>query len=132
MGPDHPAGIHLARHNLFPHNKIHSGSRLYPEYCIISTMSALGIDIGGSSVKLAAVNSTKTLWQQQSERYTQPTRSQLAHAIRKAAAGRSERDAAVGICVPGRRDQGGRSVLLSVNIPTLNGLTLVELFTDAI
>src|SRR4051812_42125454 len=89
----------------------------YRKSCIISTMSALGIDVGGSSVKLAAVNSSSTLWQQQSATYCQPTRQELIDAIRTTIAGRFDGQSAVGICVPGRRDAGGRMVLLSVNIP---------------
>ncbi len=94
-------------------------------------MVSLGIDVGGSSVKLAVVNSRSTLWQQQSGVYSNPTREQLAAAIRDAVGGRFD-DGVVGICVPGRREPGGRTVELSVNIPALNGLRLDDLVSDAL
>jgi fructokinase len=95
-------------------------------------ITALGIDVGGSSVKLAAVRDGQTLWQVQSATYSRPTREQLADAIRAAIAGRFERGSVVGICVPGRRDATGRTVVLSVNLPALNGLNLDELVNQAI
>src|SRR5688572_9923265 len=95
-------------------------------------MKSLGIDVGGSSVKLALVDGDKTVWQTQSETYSNPTRQQLADAIRKSVAGRFERGSAVGICVPGRRDASGRTVLLSVNIPALNNLKLDDLVAESL
>jgi glucokinase len=98
-------------------------------------MTSLGIDVGGSSVKLAAVAADgRTLWQTQSETYTQPTREQLAARIRAAIAGRFEAGAggAVGICVPGTRDLVKRTVIQSVNLPALNGLKLDDLVAEAV
>lgn len=95
-------------------------------------MKSLGIDVGGSSVKLAMVQDGKTLWQTQSEIYSRPTRQQLSDAIRKSVAGRFEDGCAVGICVPGRRDESGRTVVLSVNIPSLNGLKLDDLVNESL
>ena len=96
-------------------------------------MKSLGIDVGGSSVKLALVEDGKALWQTQSETYSNPTRDQLAGAIRNAVAGRFDASgAAAGICVPGRRDASGRTVIISVNIPALNGLKLDDLVRDAL
>ena len=95
-------------------------------------MVSLGIDVGGSSVKLAAINSgTSALWEQQSGNYSHPTRDQLAGAIRDAIGGRFA-DGIVGICVPGRRAPGGRTVQLSVNIPALNGMKLDDLVREAL
>ena len=96
-------------------------------------MTSLGIDVGGSSVKLALVDeSGQTLWQTQSETYAQPTREQLAAVIRKAVGGRFEAGGAVGICVPGTRDLVKRTVIQSVNLPALNGLGLDALVAEAI
>ena len=73
-------------------------------------MISLGIDVGGSSVKLALVEGERTIWKTQSEPYTHPTREQLAGAIRKSIAGRFDpARAAVGICVPGTRVGTGRN-----------------------
>jgi predicted NBD/HSP70 family sugar kinase len=100
-------------------------------------MTSLGIDVGGSSVKLAAVAETgQTLWQTQSQTYAQPTRAQLAAVIREAIAGRVDgadaANAAVGICVPGTRDLVTRTVIQSVNLPALNGLQLDDLVAESV
>lgn len=92
----------------------------------------MGIDVGGSSVKLALVEDGKTLWQTQSETYARPTREQLAAAIRNGVANRFDGRGAAGICVPGRRDETGRTVVISVNIPALNGLKLDDLVAEAL
>ena len=96
-------------------------------------MASLGIDIGGSSVKLALIDQDQVLWQAQSETYVQPTPQQLAGVMRKAIEGRFEpTGAAVGICVPGTRDLAKRIVIQSVNLPALNGLRLDDLVHDAV
>jgi predicted NBD/HSP70 family sugar kinase len=97
-------------------------------------MTSLGIDIGGSSVKLALVGDAgETVWKSQSAAYAQPTRQQLAEAIRSTVAGRfAPRGAAVGVCVPGTRTRGSHVVLQSVNLPALNGLNLHELVREAV
>src|SRR5438128_1348371 len=95
-------------------------------------MISLGIDVGGSSVKLALVEGERTIWKTQSEPYTHPTREQLAAAIRKSIAGRFDpARAAVGICVPGTRQRGSHIVDQSVNVPALDRLNLDELVRDA-
>lgn len=101
-------------------------------------MNALGIDVGGSSVKLAMVQDGEVVWQAQSETYAGPTRQQLAAVIRKAIDGRFDASggasggSAVGICVPGTRDLAKRMVIQSVNLPALNGLVLDELVSEAV
>jgi predicted NBD/HSP70 family sugar kinase len=96
-------------------------------------MTSLGIDVGGSSVKLALIHDNgQTLWQTQSDTYAQPTREQLAAVTRKVIAGRFETGGAVGICVPGTRDLVKRTVIQSVNLPALNGLQLDALVADAV
>jgi predicted NBD/HSP70 family sugar kinase len=97
-----------------------------------SATESLGIDVGGSSVKLALVRDGQTVWQTQSTTYSRPSVDQLADAIRRAVAGRFPAGACAGICVPGLRDAGGRTVLLSVNLPALNGLNLDDLVRDAL
>jgi len=104
-------------------------------------MTSLGIDVGGSSVKLAQVGENgQTLWQTQSRTYAHPTRQQLAAVIRDAIAGRFGPGAggaggaggAVGICVPGTRDLVKRTVIQSVNLPALNGLGLDDLVAESV
>lgn len=95
-------------------------------------MRALGIDVGGSSVKLAAIDAERVLWIAQSATYEQPTRQQLVSSIREALAGRYQRQTPVGLCVPGQRDRVARKIVQSVNIPALNGLVLDELVHEAL
>jgi predicted NBD/HSP70 family sugar kinase len=100
-------------------------------------MDSLGIDVGGSSVKLALVRDGKTLWQTQTETYARPTSEQLASSIRTAIAAKASEakfdpQGAAGICVPGTRDLVKRSVIQSVNLPALNGLVLDDLIVEAI
>jgi predicted NBD/HSP70 family sugar kinase len=96
-------------------------------------MTSLGIDVGGSSVKLALVRDDQTVWKVQSETYSKPTREQLATVIRNAIAARFDPNgAAAGICVPGTRELGSHTVIDSVNLPALNGLDLDGLVRDAV
>jgi predicted NBD/HSP70 family sugar kinase len=92
-------------------------------------MVSLGIDIGGSSVKLALIEQDgQAIWKKQSDPYTRPTRDQLAGVIRATLAGRFEaRGATVGICVPGERPRDSHTVVRSIHIPSLEGLNLDDL-----
>ena len=96
-------------------------------------MNSLGIDVGGSSVKLAVVRPDgQLLWQAQSDTYSRPTSEQLAAVIAKAIAGRFDAPGgAAGICVPGTRERGSHTVTQSVNLPALNGLDLDQLIAAA-
>ncbi|MGE5608414.1 MAG: ROK family protein [Bacillota bacterium] len=95
-------------------------------------MSYLGIDIGGSSVKMAAVEEGQVLWTGQSERYERPDTQELARALREAAGGRATRAEGVGLCVPGLLDESRQAVALSVNVPGLNGVNLSVLIGMAL
>lgn len=95
-------------------------------------MTFLGIDIGGSSVKAAAVEQCHTLWTGQSGRYNRPTRDGLVAAIREAVADRAMTVAAVGLCVPGLLDERKETVTYSVNVPGLMGLRLADLVRHSV
>ncbi len=95
-------------------------------------MISLGIDVGGSSVKLAATDHGQVLWTAQSEPYSRASKEQLVVSIQRAAAGKWKNISAVGICVPGRLDRVRRMITLSVNLPSLNGLRLDELVSDSV
>src|SRR4051812_39079910 len=82
----------------------------------------LGIDIGGTSVKLAAMRGTETLWTGQSPFYARPTTEELLAAMRAAARGRDVRAGVAGLCVPGLLDMSTRTVTLAVNVPGLVGV----------
>ena len=99
---------------------------------------AIGIDVGGTAVKVAAVDRAgATRWAGRSPAYSRPSADQLAGAIREAAAGRAPAGAAlgrcaVGVCVPGIMHEDGHTVAQSVNVPGLNGCRLDELATSAL
>ena len=93
-------------------------------------MITLGIDIGGSSVKTAALQDDRVLSTAQSAAYTRPNTNQLIEAIRKALPGdvKAER---IGLCLPGLYDARQRKITASVNVPGLVGPTLDELISKA-
>jgi predicted NBD/HSP70 family sugar kinase len=95
-------------------------------------MNALGIDIGGTSVKLAAVRDGETLWTGQSPFYTRPTTQQLIDAIRAAADGRVGQMDIAGLCVPGLYDRPRRMITLSVNVPGLMNVKLDDIVQAAL
>ena len=95
-------------------------------------MDFLGIDVGGSSVKVAAVRGGQTVWTGQSGAYSRPSAEGLVAAIREAVGGRSANFAGVGLCVPGLLDEAKERVTQSVNVPALNGIRLADLVTDAV
>ena len=95
-------------------------------------MISLGIDIGGTSVKLAAIDEDAPPWTGQSAAYFRPSTCQLIDAIEQAANGRSIGAQTVGICVPGLLDRLTRTVTAAVNVPGLVGLALDDLVARAL
>jgi predicted NBD/HSP70 family sugar kinase len=95
-------------------------------------MNALGIDIGGTSVKLAALRDGQTLWTGQSPFYSRPTTQQLIHAIAAAADGRVSHLDIAGLCVPGLLDRPNRMITLSVNVPGLMNVKLDDIVQNAL
>jgi predicted NBD/HSP70 family sugar kinase len=94
-------------------------------------MFSLGIDIGGTSVKLAAQRDGQTLWTGQSPFYSRPTTEELLGAMRAAATGHDVRAAVAGLCVPGLLDKSTRTITLAVNVPGLMGVPLNDLVERA-
>src|SRR5688572_7238200 len=95
-------------------------------------MTSLGIDIGGTSVKLATVEDGELRWTARSARYNRPSRDELLSALRTAAGRKIGAVEAVGLCVPGVLDEQRQSVALSVNLPGLIGVPLAELVARVI
>jgi predicted NBD/HSP70 family sugar kinase len=93
-------------------------------------MVSLGIDIGGTSVKAAAVRDGQVVWTAKSSRYQRPTTEQIIAAVGEVAGGR-EADA-VGICCPGLLDRATRRITLSVNVPGLVGVPLDDIVTRGV
>jgi len=98
----------------------------------IHCMIQLGIDIGGTSVKLAAIEDGKTLWTGQSGFYTRPDTRALVDAIRATAAGRVSEVQSAGLCVPGLYDADRRTITAAVNVPGLVGIKLDDLIAQAL
>jgi predicted NBD/HSP70 family sugar kinase len=94
-------------------------------------MESLGIDIGGTSVKLAVLRDGQKLWTGQSQMYSRPTTEALLGAMRAAAGGRDVRADVAGLCVPGLLDKPTRTITLAVNVPGLMGVPLNELVDRA-
>lgn len=97
-------------------------------------MQQLGIDIGGTSVKMALLANGMTVWTGRSKGYDKPDGSRLVDALREASQGRVENSEvnACGICVPGILNPARDTVLLSVNVPGLNGLPMTSLVRQAL
>jgi len=98
---------------------------------------ALGIDIGGTSIKLALLQGDQSAPHAaataQSPRYSRPGFDELASALRSALAHLPLRVApsGVGLCAPGLRDPSTGIVLKAVNLPALVGRRLDELLSAA-
>lgn len=90
-------------------------------------MTSLGIDIGGTSVKLALLREGQVVWTGQSPFYHRPDTAALIEAIRQAAAGRDASADVAGLCVPGLLDPIRRRITLSVNVPGLMDIVLDDL-----
>jgi len=95
-------------------------------------MIALGIDIGGTTVKAAASKDGRVLWAAQSPFYAKPTTEVLRAAIRETVAGRLTDLHTVGLCVPGLFDRARRTISMAVNVPGLVGISLDDLVPDAL
>ena len=91
----------------------------------------LGIDIGGTSAKVAVWSQGRWLRTGQSASYDQPTLSQIRAAI-QTAAGPIANLQSVGLCLPGTFDAATRTLTHSVNIPALVGLPVDQLLTDVL
>jgi predicted NBD/HSP70 family sugar kinase len=95
-------------------------------------MIALGVDIGGSSVKTVAASDGRVLWASQSSFYARPTTQALRDAIRQTVGGRLSQLNSVGLCVPGVLDRDRRVISMAVNVPGLVGISLDDLVPDAL
>ena len=91
-------------------------------------MLQIGIDIGGTMVKAAAIKDGTVEWTGKSGPYARPARGELERAIAEAV--RQLRGAvpdATGVCVPGLLNEERTTVVHSVNVPGLMGAPLAAL-----
>ncbi|MEL6741294.1 MAG: hypothetical protein AAFP26_11615, partial [Planctomycetota bacterium] len=90
-------------------------------------MNALGIDIGGTSVKAAWLTEDAPAARTgTSDRYARPSLDRLASAVREAVEQLgplgSVSPAAIACCAPGQPEPDARTIRFSANIPSLNGV----------
>jgi len=91
-------------------------------------MTALGIDIGGSSVKAASTDSGGRWEVASSVPYATADRAGIQSAIRACIEELEATDPeSVGLCLPGRMNAERSAVEFSVNLPVLNGWCFEEL-----
>jgi predicted NBD/HSP70 family sugar kinase len=95
---------------------------------------AIGIDIGGSSVKVALLIPGREPLSAMSDRYEWPSAPAIEAAIRTSIdkLGPPSNVKRAGLCVPGLRGADGLAVTESVNLPALAGLRLDALVHRAI
>ncbi|MFM9902050.1 MAG: ROK family protein [Polaromonas sp.] len=97
-------------------------------------MAALGIDIGGSSIKLALASGDQT-FTAQSPRYARPSAAQLQSALQAALTSLgpgASSPVSIGLCAPGVIDPVTLRVAASINLPGLVGASLRELVFAAL
>ncbi|MDB5356809.1 MAG: glkA1 [Phycisphaerales bacterium] len=92
---------------------------------------SLGIDIGGTSVKVAALRGGEILWTARHV-YRTAGPADLVGAVHAALAGHDTQFVTAGLCVPGLLDERWERVVYAVNVPELNGVRLDELVASAI
>ncbi len=94
-------------------------------------MLSLGIDIGGTTVKLALLDAGRAVAVRQSaDGYASPTPEMLAAEIRSVAGGLPTPQR-VGVCLPGLFDPVSRSLTASINLPRLVGANLDGILAGA-
>jgi len=93
----------------------------------------LGIDIGGSSVKVCLVDGDARRTAR-SGSYFCPARSELVAAIRSSVEqlGVPGTGCPVGLCLPGKRNETGDAIEVSVNLPCLDGWRFEELLAESL
>lgn len=95
-------------------------------------MRSVGIDIGGSSVKVAVFEGGRMVASGHSPRYARPGAEEVALAVAAALPlGEPGGIDGVGLCVPGVVDAASRRLVASVNMPGLVGADLGALVARA-
>ena len=94
-------------------------------------MRSLGIDIGGTSVKVALLDGDRIATSRSSE-YSGASADELATVIAAALPDGSHEAQSVGLCVPGRLDSARTQIVQSINLPALQNVPLAELISQAI
>jgi glucokinase len=106
-------------------------STIHASQSTLAGMLSLGIDVGGTSTKMALLRDGQVEWTGQSGFYAKPDPAQIVNALRDAAGGRVSKVDRCGICVPGILNDERTMVTLSVNVPGLMGQPLTQLVARA-
>ncbi|HSZ58131.1 MAG TPA: ROK family protein [Tepidisphaeraceae bacterium] len=93
---------------------------------------ALGIDIGGTTVKAAAVRDAQVVWAARSRPYARPDAAGLIRAMGDATSRLDGKAQYVGLCVPGLLDERRERITYSANVPGLHEISLHELVRRAL
>src|SRR5580765_5244430 len=92
---------------------------------------SLGLDIGGTTVKAAALRGGKILWTTRTRAYSRPDIQTLVGALGEVTEKLSEPVEQVGLCVPGLLDEKRERIMYAANLPGLSELPLRELLGRA-
>lgn len=100
-------------------------------------MNALGVDIGGSAIKLALLvdDDDVALWTHTSDRYHRPDVAGVTNILASTFAAVSLRidgPLVIGVCAPGLYDAASGTITRSVNLPGLIGLPLAHTILSAL
>lgn len=97
-------------------------------------MQAIGIDIGGTSVKVAWFDRDRTVCTAHSHRYQNPSRDDICAAIsvamRAPDAPGFPRGTPIGLCLPGLFDHQSRRLTAAVNVPQLVDVSIDDLLAQ--
>ena len=95
-------------------------------------MLSIGIDVGGTSVKVAALRNGQVISTSRSSRYERPGANECAAAIREACQNIPRPIDRIGLCVPGILDVKKERIVYSANLPTLGNVRLLDLIGAAL
>jgi predicted NBD/HSP70 family sugar kinase len=95
-------------------------------------MISFGVDIGGTSVKVACLRDGELQWTGKSQSFSRPRTEQIVEAIREAVGGREVDADAIGLCCPGLLDRARRVITLSVNVPGIVNVPLDGVIEQAL
>lgn len=98
-------------------------------------MQKLGLDIGGTSIKLAITDGDTVITTSHGPRYSRPSRAELLTALKStlpADESARRKIETVGLCVPGIIDARTSTVTASLNHPGLVGVVLPDLIAEAL
>ena len=95
-------------------------------------MLSIGIDVGGTSVKVAALRNGQIVATSRSGTYERPSAQECVVAVREASHDLPRPIDRIGLCAPGILDEKKERILYSANLPTLANVKLVDLIGSAL